>query len=200
MSCPPARNAAVCPPKTLGAILDLQKVGEHLSESHWAALVQMIADGDQRALYALYTQTHRLVFTLIVRIVGHRERAEDLTLDVFHDVWRQASTYDPATGPVIGWILNQARSKAIDCAVRTWNERVGDPASRPVIEFRQQAELVRQALRVLTPDERRTIETAFFSGLTHDEVAQKLSQPLETVKTRVRSGFAKLRQALTGRV
>jgi DNA-directed RNA polymerase specialized sigma24 family protein len=57
---------------------------------------------------------HRIVFTLIVRITNNRETAEELTLDVFHDVWRRAANYDPATGSVVGWIMNQARSRAID--------------------------------------------------------------------------------------
>src|SRR5207245_2026594 len=83
-------------------------------EIEWIGLVQSIAGGDQRALHALYTQTHRIVFTLIVRITSNRETAEELTLDVFHDVWRRASTYDPANGSVVGWIMNQARSRAID--------------------------------------------------------------------------------------
>ena len=59
-------------------------------------------------------RTHRIVFTLMVRITNNRETAEELTLDVFHDVWRRASTYDPAGGSVVGWIMNQARSRAID--------------------------------------------------------------------------------------
>ena len=62
----------------------------------------------------IYTQTHRIVFTLIMRIVSNRETAEELTVNVFYDVWRRASGYDPAGGSVIGWILNQARSRAID--------------------------------------------------------------------------------------
>ena len=80
----------------------------------WVGLVKSIAAGDQRALHALYARTHRIVFTLIVRITNNRETAEELTLDVFHDVWRRASTYDAAGGSVLGWIMNQARSRAID--------------------------------------------------------------------------------------
>ena len=68
----------------------------------------------QAALRELYQRTHRLVFTLTMRICGHREIAEELTLDVFHDVWRHASRYDAAGGSVVGWIMNQARSRAID--------------------------------------------------------------------------------------
>lgn len=80
----------------------------------WVELVRSIANADQRALHVLYRQLHRLVFTLSVRITGSRETAEELTVDVFHDVWRKASTYDPSDGSVIGWVMNQARSRAID--------------------------------------------------------------------------------------
>ena len=76
--------------------------------------MQSIAGGDQIALHALYEGSHRLVFTLIMRITANRETAEELTVDVFHDVWRRASGYDAANGTVLGWIMNQARSRAID--------------------------------------------------------------------------------------
>src|SRR5881275_962189 len=83
-------------------------------EQEWATLVQSIAAGDQLALHALYERAHRIVFTLMMRLTADRETAEELTIDVFHDVWRRASRYDAANGPVLGWIMNQARSRAID--------------------------------------------------------------------------------------
>src|ERR1043165_336171 len=73
-----------------------------------------MAAGDGLALHALYQRTHRIVFTLIVRIAGDRETAEELMLEVFHDTWRRAGTYEPANGTVLGWLMNRARSKAID--------------------------------------------------------------------------------------
>src|SRR6185295_7957764 len=69
---------------------------------------------DQHALSALYERAHRLVFTLMVRITNDYATAEELTVELFHDVWRRASRYDPAGGSVVGWIMNQARSRAID--------------------------------------------------------------------------------------
>jgi len=156
----------------------------------------------------LFERTHRLVFTLIVRITNNRETAEELTLDVFHDVWRRASTYDPAGGSVVGWIMNQARSRAIDrLRFEGRKKRVDSPGNGATAEaanddpegafaFRQQGRLLRDALTVLTPGERQAIETAFFSELTYQETAARLNQPLGTVKTRIRSGLAKLRQAL----
>src|SRR5207249_10218554 len=99
---------------TLGDVLYANRAKTPVSEKDWVRLVQSIARGDQLALHALYEQTHRLVFTFTVRITGNRATAEEVTLDVFHDVWRRASAYDPAGGSVVGWIMNQARSRAID--------------------------------------------------------------------------------------
>jgi RNA polymerase sigma-70 factor (ECF subfamily) len=151
---------------------------------------------------------HRIVFTLVVRMTNNRETAEELTLDVFHDVWRRAATYDSAGGSVVGWIMNQARSRAIDrLRFEQRKKRVnhhGDdppPAAAPsdpheFSDLKEQGRLLREALTLLRPEEREVIEAAFFSELTHDEVAAQLNQPLGTVKTRVRAGLLKLRQAL----
>lgn len=197
--------------RTLGDVLFGNQPKTPVPEKDWVGLVQSIAAGDQRALHALYTQTHRLAFTLIVRITGNRETAEELTLDVFHDVWRRASTYDPTGGSVVGWIMNQARCRAIDrLRFEHRKKRVHDHAvtqakasgadgPHEAFEVGEQGDLLRRALQVLTPVERQVIETAFFSELTYAEVAEKLNQPLGTVKTRIRSGLAKLRQALAGR-
>jgi RNA polymerase sigma-70 factor (ECF subfamily) len=177
-------------------------------ERDWVILVQSIAAGDQLALHALYERSHRVVFTLVMRITANRETAEEVTIDVFHDVWRRASRYDPANGTVLGWIMNQARSRAIDRLrfesrkkrsnsgdVQPLAEVAADP--RDVIELREQGELLRAALAELTPGERQAIETTFFAGLTHAEAAARLKQPVGTIKTRIRSGLHKLRGTLT---
>jgi RNA polymerase sigma-70 factor, ECF subfamily len=195
---------------TLGDLLFGNKAKAPVSEAVWVGLVQAIAAGDQRALQALYAQTHQIVFTLIMRIVRNRETAEELTVDVFYDVWRRASTYDPAGGSVIGWILNQARSRAIDrLRFDQRKRRIKNQADSPLTETtvsdpqatfaaNEQNRVLRHALQVLTPDERQAIETAFFAELTYSEVAARLNQPLGTVKTRIRSGLTKLRHVLAG--
>ena len=194
------------PPATLGDVL-YAKSKAPVTEQDWVTLVQSIAAGDQLALHALYERSHRVVFTLIMRITANRETAEELTIDVFHDVWRRASRYDAANGTVLGWIMNQARSRAIDRLrfqsrkKRSYNgdilpaEVAADPSD--VIELREQTELLRAALAALTPSERQAIETTFFAGLTHAEAAARLNQPLGTVKTRIRSGLQKLRDTMT---
>jgi RNA polymerase sigma-70 factor (ECF subfamily) len=193
-------------PATLGDVL-YAKAKAPVPEQDWATLVQSIAAGEQLALHALYERAHRIVFTLIVRITANRETAEELTIDVFHDVWRRASRYDPANGTVLGWIMNQARSRAIDHLrfesrkkrshggdVQPLAEVAADP--HDVLELREQGESLRAALAALTPDERQAIETTFFAGLTHAEAAARLNQPLGTIKTRIRSGLHKLRRIL----
>jgi RNA polymerase sigma-70 factor (ECF subfamily) len=196
---------------TLGKLLyadDAAKTA--VPEGEWVEIVRSIAAGDQQALHALYERTHRIVFTLIMRITNDREAAEESTVDVFHDVWRRAATYDAANGSVVGWIMNQARSRAIDrVRFERRKKRVSHRADAPAaetasdpqdaVELREQRRLLGDALAVLTPNERRSIEIAFFSGLTYAEVATRLDQPLGTIKTRVRSGLGKLRQALARR-
>ena len=194
---------------TLGEILYAGTRRAAESEKDWVRLVRSTAIGNQLALHALYERAQRPVFTLIMRITSNRETAEELTLDVFHDVWRRASSYDPANGSVLGWIMNQARSRAID-RLRFENRHkrtqpdgesvelaaAAAPDAHDVVALRQQSAALRSALSLLTVDERKAIEAAFFSGLTHVEVATQLGEPLGTVKTRIRSGLHKLRAAI----
>jgi RNA polymerase sigma-70 factor, ECF subfamily len=181
---------------------------DRLAEEEWVRLVRAVADGDQAALHSIYEQLHRIVFTLILRITANRETAEELTIDVFHDVWRRASAYDPANGSVAGWIMNQARCRAIDrLRFDQRKKRVNqyphtlsvatdivDPQQATLWEER--TVLLKDALMALAPDERKVIETAFFGEMSYTGVAVKLNQPLGTVKTRIRSGLSKLRAAL----
>src|SRR5687767_6061316 len=109
------RNPAVSTPAaTLGDVLYADKSKPLIAEDDWVVLVHSVAAGDQRALHELYDRAHRVVFTLAMRITNNRETAEELTLDVFHGVWRRAVDYDPANGSVLGWVMNQTRSRAID--------------------------------------------------------------------------------------
>jgi RNA polymerase sigma-70 factor (ECF subfamily) len=195
-------------PGTLGEVLYAKPQRALVSETDWVELVGSVAAGDQRALHMLYERAHRVVFTLAMRITANRETAEEVTLDVFHDVWRHASRYDEADGTVLGWIMIQARSRALDrLRFERRKKRVPaetrDPLSAlrtahpdELIEFKQRSQTLRRALTELTADERSAIELAFFSELTYADVAARLNQPLGTIKTRIRSGLHKLRQAL----
>jgi RNA polymerase sigma-70 factor, ECF subfamily len=189
-------------------VLYADKAKRVAPERYWVELAQSIAARDPNALRELYERTHRIVFTLILRITRSRETAEELTVDVFHDVWRRASSYDAGGGTVIGWIMNQARSRAIDrLRFEGRKKRVPHHFDNPfpetvedhpyeALELEEQERSLRDALTVLTMDERHAIEIAFFSGLTYAETAARLNQPLGTVKTRIRSGLEKLQQTL----
>ena len=201
---PPVRNG----PRTLGDVLYFSASKAPVSEAEWVDLVESVAARDHNALHALYERAHRVVFTLIMRITANRETAEEVTLDVFHDVWRRASNYDATGGTVLGWIMNQARSRAIDrlrfeqrkkrVQPETGVEMPAMGADDPgdLISFKRQSQAVRRAFAVLTSEERSAIEAAFFSELTYAEVAARLNQPLGTIKTRIRSGLRKLRQVM----
>ncbi|HXS52370.1 MAG TPA: sigma-70 family RNA polymerase sigma factor [Usitatibacter sp.] len=196
-------------PPRLADVLYARKDRALIPEAEWVALVRAVAGGDQAALHRLYERAHHIAYTLAVRITRDRETAEEVTLDVFHDVWRRASRYDPANGSVLGWIMNQARSRAIDRLRFEHRAKRSDPGDsqepwslreaadpRQLVEAEQEAKTLRAALQVLNADEREAIECAFLLGLTHAEVAARLNQPLGTVKTRIRAGLLKLRKAM----
>jgi RNA polymerase sigma-70 factor (ECF subfamily) len=173
-------------------------------EKDWVELVESIAAGEPSGLHELYERTHTIVFTLILRITDDREAAEELTQDVYHDVWRRAFRYDRTAGTVVGWIMNQARSRAIDRLrferrqkrVNPYPQESDVDQTPPPAELRGEARRLRDALSALPHAEREAIETAFLSGMTYAETAERLAQPLGTIKTRIRSGLTKLRRLL----
>jgi len=194
--------------RTLGDLLYADHTKARVSEDAWVALVRAMAAGDQLALRVLYQRTHRLVFTFLARLLNDRRSAEEVTVDTFHAVWIRSAKYDPAGGPVLGWIMNQARSRGID-RLRYEQRKKRTALSAPddvleidndgaseAIEAMQEAQALRECLTILTAGEREAIEAAFFQELTYLEVAARLDQPLGTIKTRIRSGLEKLRQGL----
>lgn len=191
---------------TLGSVLGATLGKQAQAEAMWAGLIRSVAAGDERALRELYTRLHRLVFTFVIRIVRDRATAEELTVDVFHEVWRRARDYDGHGGTVIGWVMNQARSRAIDrmrfdhrkkrTAQVLDTEAPVASGAEDVVDAALRERVVRKALVSLTADERRAIETAYFADQSYAEVAATLSVPPGTIKTRIRSGLIKLRQVL----
>lgn len=193
---------------TLGDVLYAGATRNPPPEQDWVAFVRSMAGGSQLALRELYRRTYRIVFTLTMRIAGDRATAEELTVDVFHEAWQRAPTYDPADGTVIGWLMNIARSRAIDRLRFEQRKKRIDPrregapdsacesgAEAPLVAAERGLQL-HEALASLSSGERQAIETAYFQDLTYAETAARLGEPLGTVKTRIRSGLAKLRTAL----
>ncbi|HWP45226.1 MAG TPA: sigma-70 family RNA polymerase sigma factor [Blastocatellia bacterium] len=178
-------------------------------DQDWISVIKKVAEGDQAALTTLYDSTSRLVFGLILRILGDRATAEEVLLDVYTQVWRQAGNYDRSRGAPLAWLMTIARSRAID---RLRSGKHDQQNKEPLDNFTdltsstlspeeatatsERQRLVRQALESLSPEQRQVIELAYYSGLSHSEIAMQLGQPLGTVKTRTRLGMMKLREAL----
>ena len=191
----------------LGSLLYAGDSEPLVLEDEWLELVRAVGAGNQVALRELYERTHKIVFTLTFRILKDPLTTEEVVLDVYHDVWRRAATYDSSRGSVVGWIANLTRSRAIDRLrresrkkrvppdFRTSDSGVSEP-SGDELTVEERRRVLAGALQALTDDERRAIETAYFEELSYAEVAERLNAPLGTIKTRIRAGLAKLRTLL----
>ena len=171
-------------------------------------LIQQVAKQDRGAFSQLYDRFSTLVFTLAMRMLKARSDAEDLLQEVFVQVWRQAQNYSAERGSPEAWIINIARSRAIDKirSIRRMQKSfvlTDDPAraeSHENVESSAAESETRltmnSALANLPDPQRKVLELAYFDGLTQNEIADRLAEPLGTVKTRMRSGIQKLREIL----
>ena len=172
------------------------------------AAMQRLAAGDQAAAADLYDATSHLVFGLAVRILRERELAEDIVIEVYTQAWNLARTFDPERGTVAGWLLTLTRSRALDVlrsrrrdsAAETVDSIEEKQSERPNPEevslAAERHRSVTSALAHLNPDQREAIQLAYYSGLSHTQIAARLGQPLGTVKTRIRQGMIQLRELL----
>lgn len=178
-------------------------------EARWREFVARCADRDHSALAVLYDESVSLVYRVALRVLGDPADAEEVSIDVYHQVWRTAPSYNGSRGSVAAWLVTLARSRAIDRvrsrAARTRSEepirphidaRAATPGPEETSVASQRRARVQVALAALSPDQREAIELAFFSGFTHSELADRLGQPLGTVKTRIRSAMIRLREQL----
>ena len=176
-----------------------------------AYLIQQVAKQDREAFSQLYDRCSSLVFSLAIRMLRELPDAEDLLQEVFLQVWRQASNYDAERGSPEAWIVNITRSRAID-KLRSIRRReksfvlTDDPAraesSDNVETSAAESETrlaMNSALKNLPQAQRSVLELAYFDGLTQTEIAEKLSEPLGTVKTRMRAGIQRLRELVGAR-
>ena len=178
-------------------------------------LVSRMAAGEDAALGDLYDRYGKMVYALALAIVREPADAEEVVVDAFGQAWRQAASFDPSRGSVGAWLATIARSRALD-TIRARGRRVraheraallsdeglaapitaagSDPARG--VERSEARRLVSQALAALPGPQRAAIELAYFEGLSQSEIAERLAEPLGTVKTRIRTGMERLRGLL----
>jgi RNA polymerase sigma-70 factor, ECF subfamily len=178
--------------------------------SRQTELIRCVAAGDQQALAALYDATSRTVYGLLLRILADASVAEEVLLDVYSQVWRQAAAYSEARGTPLAWLTTIARSRAIDRLRRGRLERqrtepldaltqvagAVNASAEDDLRVRELGAVVRAALEALAPEQREVIELAYYGGLSHSEIAAARNIPLGTVKTRTRLGLMRLREML----
>ena len=172
------------------------------------SVIRMIAAGEQSVMTRLYDLTNHLVYGFVIRILRDAPAAEEVLLDIYLQVWKQASRYDETRGSPLAWMLTIARSRAIDrLRVERQEQRnleplaeavaltanVTDEPNEPVAEVRAS---ICSALSALPAAQRKAIEMAYYEGFTHNEISHALEQPVGTVKSNIRRGMIHLRKLI----
>ena len=175
------------------------------------ALIELIAQKNEGALEELYDRYNRLIFSVAINVVGRREEAEEVALDVFTRVWERAGSYNPERAKVYTWLTRMARNRSIDVLRRenvrplkhsvAWSEVITKPKAEKdnpetAARITILQERVREAVAALPDNQKEALALAYFKGLSHSEIASKLNIPLGTAKGRIRSGMQKLRGLL----
>lgn len=174
----------------------------HLSDQ---ALIALVGRGDDEAFGALYDRFCRIAYGLAVRILRDRALAEDAVQDAFLAIWRSAPSFKAERSKASTWILTLVHRRAVDL-VRREERRRADPiddlehpaggATDSEAALRSQRRLVQEALRRLPDEQREALELAYYGGFTQSELAERLGQPLGTIKSRMFTGLARLRDLL----
>lgn len=171
-------------------------------------LLQRVATGDREAFAQLYDRTAPRVFGLVKRLLRDHAQSEEVTQEIFLEIWQTAARYDTGKGGAIAWMLTMTHRRAVDRvrasqASRDRDTRIGirdfptdfDSVSESV-DVRIESERVKEAMMRLTELQRQAVQLAYFGGYSHSEVAAMLSVPIGTVKTRLRDGMIRLRDEL----
>jgi RNA polymerase sigma-70 factor (ECF subfamily) len=180
-----------------------------------AELMARLRERDVGAFEALYNRYGNLVYSVSLRVLGDVEAAEDVVQDVFLRLWRKPQHYDTARGRFVTWLVSVTRNRAIDERRSRGRRQRRESLSEPELEDTlpgndsddpattavrtDERDAIRQALAGLPREQRLAIELAYFGGYTQLEISEALSQPLGTIKTRIRLGMQKLRAALEDR-
>jgi RNA polymerase sigma-70 factor (ECF subfamily) len=172
-------------------------------------LMRSIAAGDREAMSQMYDRHAPRVLAVCRRVMGDAGEAEDVVTDVFFELWRRADRFDPDRGSPITYLMTLSRSRAIDrkrsrssgpkmTSTDTDAAQSAADFSTPLdkSDSAEQGDRVRRAVALLDPAQRESIEFAFFDGLTHTQIAERLKKPLGSVKTYIRQGLIRLRENL----
>ena len=174
------------------------------STSDWALIVKVVAR-DESALAAIYDRYSGMVFSVLMRVLRDLETAEELMQDVFYQLWRNASRFDPARGSLPGFLLVAARNRAISKLRRRKATEADELEENAVVvpsnlessvAQKQLVGRVTGAMDSLPAPQRQAMELAFFEGLTHSEIAERTGEPLGTIKTRLRSAVETLKRTV----
>lgn len=174
----------------------------HTSAEDDASLLAEVHTGNDRAMATLYDRYSRVVYSVALRVLRDPASAEDVLQEVFMQIWRNPDSFTAARGSLGGWLAIVARNRAIDALRRKRpTASVDDVALAAPGNFADEAERTtlmdraRAVIVKLPREQRKTLEMAFFDGLTHSEIAEMTGDPLGTVKTRIRSALLTLRKA-----
>ena len=179
----------------------------------YAALLSAMARGEKAALGRLYDLLAKPLYSLAYRVLNDRAEAQDIVQDVFLQLWNKAAVYETNRGSVFAWAATLTRNRAIDrVRMRKRRAEIIAESAAEIHEvapsssgadnlwLQEQVGAVRTALTTLAPEQKAAIELAFFTGLTQQEIAAQLNEPLGTIKARIRRGLLKLREALPARL
>jgi RNA polymerase sigma-70 factor (ECF subfamily) len=205
-----AGKVAIQPSRLIMELVQ-QPTGEDRNRAQVQLLAAM-ARGEKAALSALYDQLSGPLYSLAYRMLADPTEAQDLIQDIFLQAWRTAASYDATRGSVFSWLATLVRNRAID-RIRMRQRRAellsqaapdlqpaGGEDSSSSLWRHEKAEAVRSALAGLAADQQQAIELAYFSGLTQQEIAARLNEPLGTIKARIRRGLLKLKDLLPARL
>ena len=168
-----------------------------------ASLLALLQSGDQQAMTTLYDRYSRLVYSVALRVLREPATAEDVLQEVFMQLWRTPDSFTAARGNLGSWLGVVARNRSIDTLRRkrpsTSIENLPLMAPGSLADDAERSTMMERAranIQLLPREQRKTLEMAFFDGLTHSEIAEMTGDPLGTVKTRIRTALLSLRKAL----
>jgi RNA polymerase sigma-70 factor, ECF subfamily len=169
-----------------------------------AGLLALVERGDESAMATLFDRYSKVVYSVALRVLRDPAAAEDVLQEVFMHIWRNPGSFVATRGSLGGWLAVVARNRSIDALRRKRPmEQVEEMSLASNYNLAVEAERnsmmekARGAIRLLPIEQRKTLEMAFFDGLTHSEIAEMTGDPLGTVKTRIRSALGSLRKAFT---